>query len=208
MSRPTRVVLEVGRVWVFASALDWPGWCRRGKGEHAALDALLDVVDRFRLVAGPGFDPGELHVVDRLPGSAITDFGAPGAVSALDAEPPHVATSARATRLLEACWHHFDGVVARAPAVLAKGPRGGGRDRDAIVDHVREAERTYGRKVGVRVAPRTPWPGQRAEILAGLVAGAPGGVWPARYAFRRIAWHVLDHAWEIEDKAEVSGSTT
>ena len=24
--------------------------------------------------------------------------------------------------------------------------------------------------------------------------------WPMRYAARRIAWHVLDHAWEIEDK--------
>ena len=23
-----------------------------------------------------------------------------------------------------------------------------------------------------------------------------------RYAFRRIAWHVLDHAWEIEDKSD------
>jgi hypothetical protein len=28
----------------------------------------------------------------------------------------------------------------------------------------------------------------------------PGG-WPVRYAARRIAWHVLDHAWEIEDKS-------
>jgi hypothetical protein len=25
--------------------------------------------------------------------------------------------------------------------------------------------------------------------------------WPPRYAARRIAWHVLDHAWEIEDKS-------
>jgi hypothetical protein len=26
--------------------------------------------------------------------------------------------------------------------------------------------------------------------------------WPTRYAARRIAWHALDHAWEIEDKSE------
>ena len=26
--------------------------------------------------------------------------------------------------------------------------------------------------------------------------------WLPRYAARRIAWHVLDHAWEIEDKSE------
>jgi hypothetical protein len=25
--------------------------------------------------------------------------------------------------------------------------------------------------------------------------------WPPRYAARRIAWHALDHAWEIEDKS-------
>ncbi len=26
--------------------------------------------------------------------------------------------------------------------------------------------------------------------------------WPVRYATRRLAWHVLDHAWEIEDRTE------
>ena len=26
--------------------------------------------------------------------------------------------------------------------------------------------------------------------------------WPYRYAARRIAWHVLDHAWEMEDRSE------
>jgi hypothetical protein len=25
--------------------------------------------------------------------------------------------------------------------------------------------------------------------------------WPPRYAARRIVWHVLDHAWEIEDRS-------
>jgi hypothetical protein len=30
---------------------------------------------------------------------------------------------------------------------------------------------------------------------------APGKRWPPRYAARRIAWHVLDHAWEIEDRS-------
>jgi hypothetical protein len=24
--------------------------------------------------------------------------------------------------------------------------------------------------------------------------------WTTRYAARRIAWHVLDHAWEMQDK--------
>jgi hypothetical protein len=25
--------------------------------------------------------------------------------------------------------------------------------------------------------------------------------WTTRYAARRIAWHVLEHAWEMEDRA-------
>jgi hypothetical protein len=43
-----------------------------------------------------------------------------------------------------------------------------------------------------------------SEVLAAARSGEPlGGVkgWPARYAARRIAWHALDHAWEIEDRS-------
>ena len=29
----------------------------------------------------------------------------------------------------------------------------------------------------------------------------PNG-WTTRYAARRIAWHVLEHAWEMQDRAE------
>jgi len=28
----------------------------------------------------------------------------------------------------------------------------------------------------------------------------PGG-WTTRYTARRIAWHVLEHAWEMQDRA-------
>jgi hypothetical protein len=197
----TRVSLEIGRTWVFASALDWPGWCRRGKSEEAAVDALLDYADRYAEVAGPGFAPGEVHLVERVAGDATTDFGAPARWGALDDEPLTAAEADRRAGLLAACWVRFDEVVAGAPGELRKGPRGGGRDRDAIAAHVREAERAYGRKLGVRVPPRTPWGEQRDTLLAALRAGGPGGAWPARYGSRRIAWHVLDHAWEIQDKS-------
>jgi hypothetical protein len=50
----------------------------------------------------------------------------------------------------------------------------------------------------------------RAEILAGLVAAARGELpekgprggkrWPPRFFVRRVAWHVLDHLWEIQDR--------
>jgi hypothetical protein len=36
------VYLEIGAKRVFACSVDWPGWCRSGKGEDAALGALLD----------------------------------------------------------------------------------------------------------------------------------------------------------------------
>lgn len=196
----TRVLLEVGKRWVFASALDWPGWCRRGKGEEAALAALLDYADRYAAVVGPEFSPGPLEVVGRLPGTATTDFGAPDARGEWDHEPLDEAEAARLADILAACWRAFDEVVATAPASLRKGPRGGGRDRDAIADHVWEAERSYGRTIGARVPPRTPWDEQRAAFLEALVSGAVDGSWPRRYAVRRTAWHVLDHAWEIEDR--------
>jgi hypothetical protein len=191
----------VGRTWVFAVALDWPGWCRRGKDEEAAIDALLEYADRYAAVAGPDFAPGEPSVIGRLPGSATTDFGAPDARGPWDDEPLDAATADRHTGLLEASWRAFDQVVAASPAALRRGPRGGGRDRDAIADHVREAERAYGRKIGVRVPPRTPWEDQRVALATSLRDGTAGGPWPAQYALRRLAWHVLDHAWEIRDKS-------
>lgn len=200
-SAPIRVSLELGKSWVFAAAVDWPGWCRRGKGAEAALAALADYAERYAPLAGPDFQLGDLAVIGRVAGSPTTDFGAPDATGPWDDEPLDAAAAARLANLLEVCWQYFDATVAAAPESLRKGPRGGGRDRDAIADHVREAERSYGRKIGVRVPPRTPWDEQRAAFAAALRAGAPDGPWSPQYAARRFAWHVIDHAWEIEDRA-------
>jgi hypothetical protein len=190
----SRVYLETGKTWTFACALDWPGWCRRGKGEEAALEALLEYADRYAAAVGEAPDRA-LTVVGRVPGNATTDFGAPAVVSSWEGP-----LAASALPRLQACWQAFDAVVASAPSQLRKGPRGGGRDRDAVADHVREAERAYGSKVGARVPPRTPWPAQREALLDALGTGE-GTSWPASYAVRRIAWHVLDHAWEVEDRS-------
>ena len=105
--------------------------------------------------------------------------------------------------LLQAAWDHLDEVVERAPAELRKGPRGGGRDRDAIASHVVEAEVAYARKLGVREEdPAT----RRSLLLERLsLPSSPQGDsatgWPLAYGARRIIWHVLDHAWEIEDRS-------
>jgi hypothetical protein len=189
---------------VFAAALDWPGWCRRGKGEAAAIDTLLDYADRYALVAGSSLVPGSLEVVGRVKGNKTTDFGAPNIVGPWDGETLDPVEAARHIALLAACWRAFDAVVAAAPAQLRKGPRGGGRDRDAVVGHVREAERAYSSKLGGRVPPRTPWGEQRDVVMAALSTPSQPARWPVRYSIRRCAWHVLDHAWEIEDKSSVT----
>jgi hypothetical protein len=200
------VVLEVGQRWTFARAVDWPGWCRRGKGTEAALEELDAYRVPYSKAVHKRVPARPLRVVGESKGSATTDFGAPASIDETDYLGLTAAESRRWAKLLEQCWATFDGVVGKAPRSLVKGPRGGGRDRDAIVDHVREAERAYARKWDVRLPPRTPWDEQRTAITAQLrtlvAAGEtpdPKG-WPVRYCAHRIAWHVLDHAWEIEDR--------
>jgi hypothetical protein len=197
---PTRVYFEEGKSSVFAAAIDWPGWCRRAKTADLALEALLDYQDRYAAVLSMPFKPGKLNVVGSVTGNATTDFGAPGVDTPWDAEAITTRDLRRQVTILEDIWAYFDEVVDAAPPTMRKGPRGGGRDRDAIVLHVQEAERHYCSALGTRVPPRTPRVERRAVIIGSLLAGSPGGKWPSRYSLRRLSWHVLDHAWEIEDK--------
>lgn len=206
--------VEVGKHRVFASAADWPGWCRSGKDEKAALEALADAAPRYAPVAKAAriaFAPGQgFDVVERLPGNATTDFGAPGAIAKSEFKRLTKKEAGRLSALVSASWTVFDRVVEVAPASLRKGPRGGGRDRDAIVEHVLGAEIAYAPKLGLRL--KQPNVGDlaavrehRNAIVAGIRAGTKGVTdrgWPARYAARRIAWHALDHAWEIENRSD------
>jgi hypothetical protein len=210
----TRVYLEVGKRRVFASAADWPGWARSGKDENAALEALAAAAPRYAPVpkaARIAFAPGAgFDVVERLPGDATTDFGAPSAIAKAELKRLTKKQAGRLSALVSASWTVFDRAVEKAPASLRKGPRGGGRDREAVVEHVLGAETAYARKLGLRL--KQPAAGDAAAardhrnaIVAGLRAGTKGvtdGGWPARYAARRIAWHAVDHAWEIEDRSE------
>jgi hypothetical protein len=214
----TAVLLEVGKKRVFACALDWPGWARAGKDEALALEALAAYVPRYGEVAeqaGIAFPDrvGErLEVVERLPGDASTEFGVPGAVAEADAAPTTRAQAERLAALVQASWTVFDRVRAGAPASLRKGPRGGGRDRDKMVDHVLGAEAGYARKLGVRqpqpaIDDQAAIAALRAALLEVLRVPSEGSPplpkgWPPRYGARRIAWHVLDHAWEMQDRSE------
>lgn len=215
----TAVYLEVGQKRVFACALEWPGWTRAGKTEHNALEALADYADRYARVvkeAGLAFpdDVGDdLDVVERVPGSAGTEFGVPDEVPDVDRKPLSGAQAGRLAALVTASWTVFDRVIADSPAELRKGPRGGGRDRDKMVRHVLEAEASYGRKLGVKHRPPDLHDAEaiaamRADLVAAInqpwdVVELDARGWPPRYAARRLAWHVLDHAWEMEDRREL-----
>jgi len=209
----TDIYVELGSKKAIAWSLEWPGWCRIRTSEAAAVQALVDTQGRYRLIAqraGLEFAPGDLVVVERLAGDANTAWGIPSVLASAETRPIDTLTAQRHVALLHASWDLLEEAVASSPAHLRKGPRGGGRDRDEIRRHVIEAERAYARKIGVRNPPfdvndPTRLKDMREEIAAVLSKPSSGeplvaGGWNASYAVRRMAWHVVDHLWEVEDR--------
>jgi hypothetical protein len=215
-TKPTRVYLEVGQKKVFAMALDWPGWGRSGKTAEDALAALADYAKRYAKVVRKAkldfpADAGEnFRVVEEVTGNKTTDFGAPAAIASKDTDAVSEKEADRVAALVRAAWEYLDATAAKSPSELRKGPRGGGRDRDKMLDHVIGTEPAYARKIGVKVkAPKfddtEAIAAMRKDILEVVGSRSKAGIpvpkgWPIRYAARRIAWHALDHAWEMEDR--------
>lgn len=219
------VYTERGKKRAFAGSIEWPGWCRSGRDEAAALEALIAYAPRYAEALGgspPGFQApmklSDLRVVERLAGDATTDFGAPGAAPTADRAAIDARELPRLRSLMEACWLSFDRMAQSAEGKdLRRGPRGGGRELDSIVEHVVGAEAGYVTRLAARrprVAGRDArdvTPEVRDAVLDALEravneglpeAGPRGGaMWSPRYFVRRAAWHVLDHAWEIEDRS-------
>lgn len=219
------IYLETGDKRTFAVALNWPGWCRSGRDEASALQTLYDYGPRYAQVFQS--TPLEFHapssvldfeIVELLTGNATTDFGAPDVSLSRDTEPVDQTELQRWQTILEACWQKFDAVVEAASGkTLSKGPRGGGRDLKKIVEHVRDVDIGYLKSLGGNVKlnkedePQQALISIRQAILTTIVAavngeipthGPRGGLrWTPRYFVRRLAWHELDHVWEIEDRA-------
>lgn len=218
----TRVDVERGSKRTFVCAQDWPGWCRSGRDEDDALTILADYGPRYLEVldgAGVRMPAAKRPVFDvdqRVRGNATTDFGAPDGVFDSDERPMSGPGLERMTAILDASWAAFDRAVKGARGrALRKGPRGGGRDLGAIADHVVNAEVSYSRRLGASLSAdgKDPWDARIAErravraALAGAVRGEfpptgprGGQRWVPRRFLRRAVWHVLDHAWEIEDR--------
>jgi hypothetical protein len=223
MGDAVRVMVERGRKKpvAVAVAFDWPGWNRSGKSEEDALRVLETYRPRYAKVAAlAGLaaefrKAGEMAIVARLEGTGMTDFYG---LSARSMEPEHqpmsTAACERKIALLRASWTYFDNVASHVSAELRKGPRGGGRDREKIVRHANGAEiYEFGKKVGVMTpldARERPddLRGHREAFCAAIrdhnARGAPARTWTVQYLIRHAAYHMLDHAWEMEDR-DLSG---
>lgn len=218
------IYLEQGKKRTFAGAIDWPGWCRAGRDEETALQALFDYGPRYQRVlraARLGFKaPADLStfvVAERLKGNATTDFGAPGLAPSSDAHPVDPDQLHDLEKVLKACWRALDtSVKSAAGQTLRSGPRGGGRQLDGILEHLLESDAGYLNALGWKLQRENTkdlddrLAQTRKAILTALASSARGEIpakgprgglrWTARYFVRRVAWHILDHAWEIEDR--------
>ncbi len=216
--------LEVGAKRTFAGAINWPGWCRSGKSEAEAIQALINYGSRYARVLnleGIDFtapeDPSQFIIVERLEGDATTDFGAPVKVPSADSRPVVASDLSNYQIMMKAIWQAFDlSVKAARGKELSHGPRGGGRELEQIIQHVVDSEASYLSRLDWKVENRD---GESLDEKASRIhqailerlegaatlpvaaRGPRGGVrWTVRYFVRRTAWHVLDHAWEIEDR--------
>lgn len=218
------VYVEEGSRRTFVCAVDWPGWARSARTTGDALEAFLSYGSRYVDTVAPkglklprttdGFE-----VIERLPGDATTDFGAPARECSRDAQALEGKELTRQLKILDAAWDALDATArAKEGVELRKGPRGGGRDLDKIVNHVFEAEVSYLANLGGRFKAHPDEPPSvqnnrlRTEMVELIRARAEGfepvmgprrrkPFWSLRYGTRRTAWHVLDHVWEIEDRA-------
>ena len=227
MDNSIRVMVEFGKKKrTVAAAFDWPGWDRSGKSEEDALRVLAAYRQRYAEAAALAgladefLATGEFAIVQRQAGIGMTDYyGASGRWAGPEEEPMSEAACERKIALLQASWATFDAVAARVSPELRKGPRGGGREREEIVRHANGAEiYEFAPKVGVKVPLETRGDpeklrdyrgafctGIREFAARGAVAGSVGK-WPVQFLIRRCAWHMLDHAWEMEDRDLSGGS--
>ena len=218
MTDTLRAILEVGtKRRVVAGALDWPGLDRWGTSEDDALLKLSSYRPRYAGVAErAGLETAfararDVDVVERVPGSSSTDFwGIAHVPSQIERDVLPLADLERRLDLLRACWGYFDDVAARVSPDLRPGSRGGGRGRDSIIRHVYGTEpANWSRKVGVRteldvVLTRDGLERHRQQYLDAIRAynaeGKPARTWPIQFLVRRTAHHLMDHAWELEDR--------
>jgi hypothetical protein len=224
MANGIEIVIERGKKKAVAYAPSWPGLSRGASSIDGALEKLASYADRYRGVAALAGLSGEFpstptfKIVEEVPGRGMTDFwgisfapstGEQGQMSEEECE--------RKLAILRACWKYFDRVAARVSAELKKGPRGGGRDRDQIIRHIFANERDWAKMLALDLAEDAMLTAKgRAKHRNSYVrairqynaTGKSARSWRLQFLLRHTAYHVMDHAWEMEDKdltSEVAG---
>jgi hypothetical protein len=213
------VLLEVGTKGrrVVAAATDWPGLDRWGKDDDRALETLAAYVPRYSGVAERAgladefARQGAFEVVERYTGNTSTDFwGVAHVTSETEREVLSAPDLERRLDLLQATWAYFDETAESVSRELRPGQRSAGRTREQIMRHVYANEPDqFSRKIEVRT------PIEIALTADGLAAhrqayldalraynaeGKSARSWSIQFLIRRTANHVMDHAWEMEDR--------
>ena len=218
MGGTLRVILEIGKKRrVVAAGHEWPGLDRWGSSEDGALAKLESYLPRYAGVAERAGMADEfrrqrtIEVIERVPGSSSTDFwGIAHVPSETEREVLSANDLERRLDLLQATWAYFDDVAERVSKELLPGARGGGRSREQIIRHtIANEPEQLSRKIEVRTPREVVLaPGglaaHRSDYLDALRAynadGRPARTWPIQFLIRRTAHHMMDHAWEMEDR--------
>jgi hypothetical protein len=141
------------------------------------------VAERAGLTFGTPPSLEAFEIVERMPGTATTDFGAPGVLLTSDLEPLEKGDIERNISLLTACWATFDEILHRIPTDLHN------------VKHLSEQETAVREQLlaELRAVPRK-------EVL--IPRRRYGFAWTPRFVMRRSSWHALDHAWELQERRD------
>jgi len=218
---PVRTVIERGPKGkrAVALSLDWIGWNRGAKSAEVALETMEAYRARYRPVTelagmAAAFDEaGPIEVVEDRVGTGSVDFwGISFSASSTEHEALAPDDIERRITLLRACWAFFDGVAGSVSATMQKGPRGGGRERDEIIRHVRRVEiLDFAGSLGLVVpddyelisANLADLREQYVALMRAYNAGEVTKRMRSRtlpFLIRHTAFHTLDHAWEMQDK--------
>jgi hypothetical protein len=220
MSGSMPVLIEAGTKGkkVVAYAQHWPGLERNGSRDEVALQKLATYFPRYARVAeraGLGHEfaaqsESDFEVVERYVGSGSTEFwGISFVHSSIDHLPITADELERQLSLLQACWAEFDHFGATVSAELKRGPRGGGRMRDEIVRHLLYCEIDWAKKLDLHydyhdVIPLDARAAYHEDFVNAVrrlhAEDKPAKSWTLPFLIRHTAFHVMDHAWEMEDK--------
>ena len=208
-----------------AWALGLHGCAATARSEAAAIQALPGRIDGFvawLTGSGEAVEPprGSVQVVERFESYRLDDGYEVNAIFAHDRRPVAKAEVETALRWLELAHERL------AAAVAAAGSRplyGEGRTRDDLLGHVIRAERWLATRAELDqftiAFPRDDGPLEdqlranrpfvRRYVLRASQDDAvrersdsKGEGWTARKILRRLVYHVLDHAEELERRAQ------